>query len=375
MTEAVVLAGGFGTRLAHIVSDVPKPMAPVCGRPFLRYLLDDLQKKGAERVVLAVGYKKECIRDFFGAAYRGMELVYSEENAPLGTGGAVKRALSLCQDDWVAVVNGDTYFDVDFAALEAAKSAGSLVLAAKRLYDFDRYGALELEYGQVTAFHEKAPCKEGLINGGVYLMERIALDGLPDGRFSFETAVLEPLAKRGAVLAVESAGYFIDIGVPEDYAAAQETMRALAPVHRAAFFDRDGTINVDVHHLHRPEELRFLDGMPGFLKKWKDFGYKVIVVTNQAGIARGYYTVEEMRALHRYMNECLAESGAHIDAFYFCPHHPDITGPCRCRKPASGMIEDAIRDFDLDPTQCILFGDQPWDVQAGKSCGIFSVQI
>lgn len=370
MKEAIVLAGGFGTRLAHIVSDVPKPMADVCNRPFLRYILDDLQQKGAERVVLATGYKRACIADYFGAQYRGMELIESPEETPLGTGGAIKAALSLCREDWVAVVNGDTYFDVDFSAMEQRKRPGSVVLAAKRMVEFDRYGALELDGERVTAFREKAPCKEGLINGGIYLMERRLLDSIPQTQFSFETAVLEPLAAQGKVLAVESDGYFIDIGVPEDYATAQQTMRTLAPVQKAAFFDRDGTINVDVHYLHRAEDLQFIDGMPQFIKKWNDWGYKVIVVTNQAGIARGYYTEQDMRALHRAMNAQLAACGAHIDAFYFCPHHPDFTGPCRCRKPEPGMIQDAIREFDLDPAQCILFGDQPWDVAAGEKCGV-----
>ena len=375
MREAVVLAGGFGTRLAHIVSDVPKPMAPVCGRPFLRYLLDDLQRKGVERVILATGYKRGCIEAFFGAHYRGLELVYSPENAPLGTGGAIKRALALCREEWVAVLNGDTYFDVEFSALEQRKRPGAIVVAAKRLRNFDRYGALELNGDTVAAFREKAPCAEGLVNGGVYLMERTALEAVPETRFSFETAVLEPLAARRAVLAAESGGYFIDIGVPEDYAAAQETMKELAPVNRAAFFDRDGTINVDVHYLHRQEDLHFIDGMPEFIRKWNDWGYKVLVVTNQAGIARGYYTENDMRALHRAMNERLGAYGAHIDAFYFCPHHPDFTGPCRCRKPAPGMIEDAVREFDLDPAQCVLFGDQPWDIEAGEQCGVKGYQI
>ena len=175
--------------------------------------------------------------------------------------------------------------------------------------------------------------------------------------------------------AVESEGYFIDIGIPEDYAAAQETMKERAPINKAAFFDRDGTINVDIHYLYRPEDLKFIAGMPEFIRKWNDWGYKVIVVTNQAGIARGYYGEKEMRALHRYMNERLAEYGAHIDAFYYCPHHPEITGPCHCRKPEPGMIEDAIREFDLDPAQCILFGDKPWDVEAGEKCGIKSEMI
>lgn len=369
--EAIVLAGGFGTRLAHIVSDVPKPMAPVCGRPFLRFILDDLQKKGIDRVVLAVGYKQEVIRDFFGNSYRGMELLYSPEDTPLFTGGAIKKALHVCREDRVFVINGDTYFDVDLA--EMSKMQASLVIAVKRLRDFSRYGTVCVEDGRITGFAEKQPCAEGLINGGIYWMERSLLESVLEEKFSFEQQILETQYDRISMMAYESDGYFIDIGIPEDYALAQETLKALAPVNKAAFFDRDGTINVDVHYLHRSEDLEFIDGMPQFIKKWNAWGYKVIVATNQAGIARGFYTEKDMRKLHRDMNERLAEYGAHIDAFYFCPHHPDFTGPCRCRKPEPGMIEDAIREFDLDTAQCILFGDKPWDVEAGEKMKVFSV--
>lgn len=371
--ESIVLAGGFGTRLAHIVSDVPKPMAPVCGRPFLRFILDDLQKKGIDRVILAVGYKQEVIRDFFGNSYRGMELLYSPEDTPLFTGGAIKKALRMCREDRVFVVNGDTYFDVDLT--EMSRIQAPLVIAVKRLREFSRYGTVRVEDGQITGFAEKQPCAEGLINGGIYWMERGLLENIPEEKFSFEQQVLEAQYDRISMMAYESEGYFIDIGIPEDYALAQETLKALAPIQKAAFFDRDGTINVDVHYLHRPEDLVFIDGMPEFMKKWNDWGYKVIVVTNQAGIARGYYSEEDMRALHRYMNERLAEYGAHVDAFYHCPHHPDFTGPCHCRKPEPGMIEAAIREFDLDPAQCVLFGDKPWDVEAGKQCRIMGFNI
>lgn len=141
-------------------------------------------------------------------------------------------------------------------------------------------------------------------------------------------------------------------------------------MNKAAFFDRDGTINDDVNYLYKIEDFRFIEGMPQFIKKFNDWGFKVIVVTNQAGIARGYYTEEDMHKLHNYINDELAKIGAHIDAFYFCPHHPDITGPCHCRKPEPGMIEQAIRDFDIDVTQSVLFGDKIWDIEAGEKCGI-----
>ncbi|WP_312647419.1 D-glycero-alpha-D-manno-heptose-1,7-bisphosphate 7-phosphatase [Aminipila sp.] len=146
-------------------------------------------------------------------------------------------------------------------------------------------------------------------------------------------------------------------------------------MNKAVFFDRDGTINVEINYLHRIEDFRFIDGMSEFIKKWNDWGYKVIVVTNQAGIARGYYTEEDMHKLHAHINKELKKIGAHIDAFYFCPHHPDFTGECNCRKPKTGMIEQAIKDFDIDVSQSILFGDKEWDIEAGKKSGIFGVQV
>ncbi len=370
MREAIILAGGFGTRLAHIVSDVPKPMASVCGRPFLRFILDDLQEKGVEKVILAVGYKWETIRDCFGEHYRGMQLRYSVEDTPLFTGGAIKKALAQCTNERVLVVNGDTYFDVELGKLYETEAP--VVIALKRMRDFSRYGTVCMQDGQITGFCEKQPCKEGLINGGIYLLHREILSDMSD-RFSFEADFLEQKVSALTMHGVESEGYFIDIGVPEDYALAQESLRPLVKRHKAAFFDRDGTINVDVHYLHRPQELQFIDGMPEFIRKWNEWGYKVIVVTNQAGIARGYYTEDDMHVLHRCMNQRLSEYGAHIDAFYFCPHHPDFTGPCHCRKPKPGMIEEAIREFDLDPAQCILFGDKPWDIEAGECCGVKGV--
>ncbi len=366
--EAIVLAGEFGTCLAHSVSNVPKSMTPVCERPFLRFVLDNLQAKGVERIVLAVGYGQDVIRNFFGTQYRGMELLYSPEETLLSTGGAIKKALRLCRDERVWVVRGDTYLDADLKTM--MKEDAPLVMAVKSLSDASRYGTVVVDNGRIVGFREKGLCAEGLINGGIYLIRRELLETVPETSFSLEQEILEARYETLRMVACESEGDFIDIGVPDGYALAQESMKALAPMNKAAFFDRDGTINVDVHYLYRPEEMQFIEGIPEFIRKWNDWGYKVIVVTNQAGIARGYYTEEDMRILHRYMNERLAEYGAHIDAFYFCPHHPDFTGSCRCRKPKPGMIEDAIRDFDLIPEQCILFGDKERDVLAAERCGV-----
>lgn len=378
--EAIVLAGGFGTRLAHVVPDVCKPMAPVAGRPFLRFIMDQLAAAGFDRVVVADGYRREQIEDFFGSAYRGMSIEYSPEETPLLTGGAVKRALSRCESDWVFVLNGDTWLDVDFEVMEAAAAnvpdSVTAVIAVKRMRDFERYGTVDVNAcGSLTAFHEKRPCEEGLINAGVYLLRLDALDDMPE-KFSLESDHFERVVGDGALRAVECAGGFIDIGVPEDYELAQTMLAPLARSWKLAMFDRDGTINVDTGHLHEPEKLELIPSTVDIMRGYSDDpDYKVVVVTNQAGIAKGLYTEADMRRLHRYMEDELEMLGVHVDAWYFCPHHPDYTGPCDCRKPAPGMLLAAICDFDANADDCVMYGDMPSDELAASSIDVAFIWV
>ena len=373
--EAIVLAGGFGTRLAHVVPDVCKPMAPVAGRPFLRFIMDQLAAAGFDRAVVADGYRREQIEGFFGPAYRGMAIEYSPEETPLFTGGAVKRALSRCDSDWVFVLYGDTWRYVEFAAMEAAAydapENDSSVIAVKRMRDFERYGTVDVDAdGALTAFHEKRPCEEGLINAGVYLLRRDALDNMPE-KFSLESDYFERVVGDGALRAVECASGFIDIGVPEDYELAQTMLAPLARPWKLAMFDRDGTINVDTGHLHEPDKLELIPSTVDIMRGYTDEpDYKVVVVTNQAGIAKGLYTEADMHRLHRYMENELEKLGVHVDAWYFCPHHPDYTGPCECRKPASGMLLAAMQDFDAVCCECVMYGDKPSDETAAEAAGV-----
>lgn len=373
--EAIVLAGGFGTRLAHVVPDVCKPMAPVAGRPFLRFIMDQLAAAGFDRAVVADGYRREQIEGFFGAAYRGMAVEYSPEDTPLLTGGAVKRALGRCRADWVFVLNGDTWLDVDFAAMEATAAVApdgvSAVIAVKRMHDFERYGTVDVDAdGALTAFREKRPCEEGLINAGVYLLRGDALDGMPE-KFSLESDYFERVVGDGALRAVECDAGFIDIGVPGDYELAQTMLAPLAKSWKLAMFDRDGTINVDTGHLHEPEKLELIPSTIDIMRGYSDDpDYKVVVVTNQAGIAKGLYTEADMHRLHRYMEGELEGLGVHVDAWYFCPHHPDYTGPCDCRKPAPGMLLAAMKDFDAVPGLCVMYGDMSSDKTAANTANV-----
>lgn len=228
--QAIVLAGGFGTRLRGIVDDVPKPLAPVAGRPFLAWLLDRLAASRIRRCVLATGYLSEVIEQRIGTHWQGMEIAYSVESEPLGTGGAIALAAHRLQGEGAHVLNGDTWLEYDPFALEAAARAAAapMAIALAQVEDVARYGAVDIACGCVAAFREKGEAGPGWINAGCYFLSAEALAALPDGAFSFEHAVLQPRTAHGEVAAFTATCSFIDIGVPEDYRRAQGLFAARA---------------------------------------------------------------------------------------------------------------------------------------------------
>jgi len=230
--EAIILAGGYGTRLKALGLDVPKPMVEVGGRPFLEYLLLYLRHQGVERVVLSTGYRKEVIRAHFGDLFRGMWIDYAEEDAPLGTGGGIRHAMTFCREEQVWVLNGDTFFEVDFPAMYAFhdREKALLTLAGKRMSRPGRYGLVEHDgQGRILAFREKdLEAGEGVINGGVYLIRRQRfLDLTPEGPFSMEKDFLERFVKEEKFMLWISDGYFIDIGIPDDLEKARRDAKYL----------------------------------------------------------------------------------------------------------------------------------------------------
>jgi len=229
--EAVILAGGLGTRLRGLVPDVPKPMAPVAGRPFLEYLLGRLAAAGVERAVLSVGHKAEVIVGHFGGRFRGVTLDYAHEAEPLGTGGATARALARCHHSPVLVLNGDSFLDLPWADLAAAWRAHQLpVIVGRAVDDCTRYGRLVSHDGRVVAFAEKDGAGgPGVINAGAYLLPRDFLAARPEsGPYSLERDVLAPAVERHPVRLLVATGYFIDIGVPDDYLRAQTELPTAA---------------------------------------------------------------------------------------------------------------------------------------------------
>jgi D-glycero-alpha-D-manno-heptose 1-phosphate guanylyltransferase len=226
--EAVILAGGLGTRLRDVVEELPKSMAPVNGRPFLSYILDHLSKFNFKRIILATGYKNEAILNYFGDSYGSAKLIYSVEKEPLGTGGALLLASSKVESDRFFVFNGDTLFSVDLDEMEKffLRDSPVMTVALKPMSDFDRYGNVILEGDRIVSFNEKGFCQHGVINGGVYLMKREWLKKHSSGeKFSFEKDVMEKRAGHDLMTGYISDTYFIDIGIPEDYLRASKELR------------------------------------------------------------------------------------------------------------------------------------------------------
>ncbi|TBR40361.1 MULTISPECIES: nucleotidyltransferase family protein [Dyella] len=222
--EAIILAGGFGTRLQSVVRDVPKPLAPVAGRPFLAWLLDQLAGQGVRRAVLATGYLADVVESTLGSDWHGMKLVYSREEQPLGTGGAIAKAASAVSGKRAFVLNGDTHLALDYARLGqlAIGGASPITMALASVDDVGRYGAVMLSGDRVTGFSEKGGHGPGMINAGVYDIDLASLSAeFPHGPFSFEQDVLVPAAAKGRVRAFTQTSRFIDIGIPEDFERAQ----------------------------------------------------------------------------------------------------------------------------------------------------------
>ncbi len=226
--EAIVLVGGLGTRLRSVVADLPKPLAPVAGRPFLAHLLDQLAAGGLRRVILATGYLAEQIEQVIGSRWAGMDIAYSREPEPLGTGGAILRAANLLQGEGVHLANGDTFLRYDLHAIELMvyRADAALGVALADVPDVARYGAVEVSSDRVTAFLEKDGQGPGLINAGSYFLTASGVANLPrdDGAYSFEGQVLLPEALEGRLIAFRDTSDFIDIGVPADYARAQNLL-------------------------------------------------------------------------------------------------------------------------------------------------------
>ena len=377
VSQALFLVGGRGTRLGALSANTPKPMQEIApGVRFLDVLLEHAARHGFTDIVLLAGHLGEQVE----AAYHDRSIWQAKvrilrEPAPMGTGGALKLFADVLDPAFI-LSNGDSFFDFNLRALTAAPLEGLARLALRRVDDVSRYGSVVLANDRVTAFIEKNPANTaaGLINGGVYFLRRAILDQL-SAPCSLEVDVFPKLVAEGLVGGQTFDGYFLDIGLPETLAQAKAETAARR-VKPAVVFDRDGVLNVDSGYTHKPEDLVWQPGAREAIRLLNDRGYYVIVATNQAGVARGYYGEDAIPVFHAHMQNQLAEAGAHIDAFYHCPYHHDgkveryTVADHPDRKPNPGMLIRAFREWPVDKSRSFLIGDRGSDIEAARRAGI-----
>lgn len=383
--EAIIIAGGFGTRLREALPDLPKSMAPINGRPFLFYLINYLRSQGIEKFIFSLGFKHEVIEAYLNANFSTLDFDCVIEKEPLGTGGAIVASCYKVSEQTVLIVNGDTLFKIDLekAIADHNNHQSDCTLLLKPMENFDRFGVVELnEDYSIKSFKEKQFYKAGLINGGSYILntDQLLAEEMPS-KFSFEKDFLEKYFDTRKIYGSVQDEYFIDIGIPEDFLRVQHELKQ-PPLdlhkidkHWTLFLDRDGVINYEKKddYIRNWQEFKFYEEAKEAIKIFAEKFGKIIVVSNQRGVGRNLMTEEDLVDIHGNMQAEIEASGGRIDGIYHCT---DIDPKNVYRKPNPGMAFRAIKDFPgIDPGRSIIVGNKPSDMLFGKNAGMYSVYI
>lgn len=396
MTQAVIMAGGKGTRLRAITNDeIPKPMAPIAGKPILQWQIESLRRQGVTGIVLIIGHLGNKIQEYFGdGAAFGVQISYLEEAVPLGTAGALAMLPPLLTGESFFLIFGDVLFDIDLARMERfhrEKRAQATLFIHPNTHPFDSDLVECGPDGRVLRFDSKHNVRDGwyhnCVNAGFYLLDRsVCAQVSPERKLDLEKELFpELMGREGEVYGYRSPEYIKDVGTVERIRAAERDLesglvagRCLLRRQRAIFLDRDGTVNRKNGLICREEQLELEPSAVEAIRAINASGYLAILVTNQPVVARGLCQVEDVERIHRKLETLLGREGVYLDDIRFCPHHPDkgypeenpaYKIPCRCRKPDIGMLADCADAYHIDLENSWMVGDTTVDLQTGKNAG------
>jgi D-glycero-D-manno-heptose 1,7-bisphosphate phosphatase len=401
ITQAYILCGGLGTRLGSMVKDTPKPMLPVGGKPILQHTIEHLKRHGITNAILVAGYKGDVVERFFAGVDFGMTIHIFVEEELLGTGGALPKLKDKLDENFL-MMSGDVFIDFDVTSLirdHLEHKPLATILSGPSTSPWAS-NLIQADGARVTRFVFKEEVKseaggpyQNNGNRSIYCLDKRILKYIP-GPCDIERTAFVAALEAGEPMRIhpQAPGDFIrDMGKPERFPiverylrwrAARDEARSHPKKIRCAFLDRDGVINKEVRLCARPEDFELLPGAAEAIRLLSEQGIQAIVASNQPVLARGLCDRETFDAITRKMHDELAKHGARLDAYYYCPHHPEtqwgegvkeLRRGCDCRKPATGMLEQAWEERGLDLGACIMIGDSFRDVEAARNAGIRSI--
>jgi D-glycero-D-manno-heptose 1,7-bisphosphate phosphatase len=398
------MAGGKGTRIASVVSDIPKPMIRIEGKPILEWEIECLRQQGFCDIILTVGHLGQIIVDYFGdGSAFGVHITYYQEgDRLLGNAGALFRLRDILTEDFL-LLNADSMFHVDFNRfVDFHKEKKGLVtlFTHPNSHPYDSGLIITDKSGSVVKWLSKEDERPeyycNRVNAGLHIISPSVLQmymeqypqkdkDYPEEKVDLDRQLLKPLAGTGKMYVYDSPEYVKDMGTPERFKSVSEDfktglvfVKSLEKKQKAIFLDRDGTINKHIGFLKNINDFELLPGVEEAIRMINASGFLAIVATNQPVIARGDLTEDELTEIHNKMETLLGKSGAYLDGIYICPHHPDsgfegerkeLKVMCSCRKPAPGMLKQAADDFNIDLSQSWMVGDGKNDVKAGIAAG------
>lgn len=397
--KAVILAGGKGTRLKNVDDGLPKPMVRIGPKPVLEHQIDLLRKYAVTDIILIVGYKPEAITGYFQDGKKwGVNIEYFVEDRPLGTTGGLKEIESKLTSDFI-LLYGDVMPDIFLPRLidfhKSKKGIASLVIHPNdHPYDSD---LVEInDERRIVKFHPKPhpPDKfyKNLVNAAVYVFSPGILSFIKKGiKEDLGRDIFPSIVEGENLYGYITAEYIKDIGtidrlkeVNADYSSGKIAALNMERPRRCVFLDRDGVINKKIDQLHRLEDFELLENAGSGIRKLNGAGCLTIVATNQPAVARGLCTIEQVEEIHKKMDALLGREHAKLDGTYYCPHHPDkgFEGEnpdykiiCDCRKPKTGMIMQAQKEFNIDLKGSFFIGDSYIDILCGKNAGMKTIGV
>lgn len=411
--QTIIMAGGKGTRIQSIATDIPKPMLKIDGVPVLEREIESLVRQGFKDIIITVSHLGSVIMDYFGNGSKcGANITYYMEEEPLGNAGALFKLKEQLTEPFL-LLNADAIFNIDFNRMvEFHHRKGGLVtlFTHPNSHPYDSGLIIADNNGSVMKWlakeDERPEYYKNRVNAGVHIVDPKVLDlieididkiGKKDEitgkilKVDLDRQLLKPLSGTGKMFCYDSPEYVKDMGTPERFYAVERDFKTgivegknLSNKQKAIFLDRDGTINKYVGFLRDEKEFELLEGVASAIKEINNSGYLCIVITNQPVIARGEVTYDELETIHHKMETLLGYEGAYIDGLYFCPHHPhkgyegeiaELKFDCDCRKPKPGMLLQAAADFNIDLSKSFMIGDSESDIKAGKAAGCRNVLI